>query len=304
METRKIGSLKASVVGLGCIDFGWRIDANETTKVVEAALDAGINFFDTADIYGKGQSEEFLGRALGRRRDDVLIATKFGLDMGDEREGAQPAYVQEAVEASLRRLGTDRIDLYQLHRPDPATPIADTLGTLQDIVRQGKVREIGCSNFSVVQIRAAAAATSDEPNFVSVQNELSLIQREAVRDVLPECAARGLAFLPYFPLASGLLTGKYRRGQEPPAETRASNRWGPQVFTDRNLKLVEKLIVFAQSRNQTLLDLAFAWLLARSSVASVIAGARRAEQVRDNVSAIGWQLTAADLSEIDEIVSA
>jgi len=303
METRKIGCLEVSVAGLGCIDFGWRIDASETVKVVEAALDAGINFFDTADIYGKGQSEEFLGRALGRHRDDVLIATKFGLDMGDERKGAQPAYVQEAVEASLRRLGTDRIDLYQLHRPDPATPIADTLGALQELVRQGKVREIGSSNFSVDQIREAAAVRPDGPNFVSVQNELSLIQREALPDVLPECAARGLAFLPYFPLASGLLTGKYRRGQEPPAETRASNRWGPQVFTDKNLKLVEKLVAFAQSRNQTLLDLAFAWLLAQPSVASVIAGARRAEQVRDNVAAISWRLTAADLSEIDEILS-
>jgi len=303
METRKIGGLEVSVAGLGCIDFGWRIDARETVKVVEAALDAGINFFDTADIYGKGLSEEFLGCALGRRRDDVLIATKFGLDMGDERKGAQPAYVQEAVEASLRRLGTDRIDLYQLHRPDPATPIADTLGALQELVRQGKVREIGSSNFSVNQIREAAAARPDGPNFVSVQNELSLIQREALPDVLPECAARGLAFLPYFPLASGLLTGKYRRGQEPPAETRASNRWGPQVFTDKNLKLVEKLVAFAQSRNQTLLDLAFAWLLAQPSVASVIAGARRAEQVRDNVAAISWRLTAADLSEIDEILS-
>jgi len=304
METRKIGCLEVSIVGLGCIDFGWRIGANETTKVVEAALDAGINFFDTADIYGKGQSEEFLGRALGRRRDDVLIATKFGLDMGDERKGAQPSYVQEAAEASLRRLGTDRIDLYQLHRPDPATPIADTLGALQDLVRQGKVREIGCSNFSVAQIREAAAARPDGPNFVSVQNELSLIQREAMPDVLPECAARELAFLPYFPLASGLLTGKYRRGQEPPAETRASNRWGPQMFTEKNLKLVEKLIAFAQSRNHTLLDLAFAWLLAQPSVASVIAGARRVEQVRHNVAAIGWQLTSADLSEIEEILSA
>ncbi|MEO6971524.1 MAG: aldo/keto reductase [Chthoniobacterales bacterium] len=303
MEKRKIGSLEVSVAGLGCIDFGWRIDANETVKVVTAALDAGINFFDTADIYGNGQSEEFLGRALGRRREDVFIATKFGLDMGDERKGAQPAYVQEAAEASLRRLGTDRIDLYQLHRPDPATPIADTLGALQELVRQGKVREIGCSNFSVEQIREAAAAAPTGANFVSVQNELSLIQREAAGDVVPECATSGLAFLPYFPLASGLLTGKYRRGLKPPVETRASNQWGPQVFTDKNLKLVEKLIVFAQSRNHTLLDLALAWLLAQPPVASVIAGARRADQIRDNVAAIGWQLTSADLFEIEDILA-
>jgi len=304
METRKIGSLKVSVVGLGCIDFGWRIDARETAEVVAAALDAGINFFDTADIYGQGQSEEFLGLALGPRRDEVFIATKFGLDMGDERKGAQPAYLRAAVEASLRRLGTDRIDLYQLHRPDPATPIADSLGALQELVRQGKVREIGCSNFSVNQIRAADAAAPTGAKFVSVQNELSLIQREAVEKVLPECTARGLAFLPYFPLASGLLTGKYRRGQEPPARTRASNQWGPQVFTDKNLKLVEELIVFAQAQNHTLLDLAFAWLLAQQPVASVIAGASRAEQVRNNASAVGWQLTAADLTEIEEILSA
>ena len=304
METRRIGSLEVSVVGLGCMNFGWRIDANETVKVVDAALDAGINFFDTADLYGKGQSEEFLGRALGRRRDDVLIATKFGLEMDAEQKGARPAYVREAIEASLGRLGTDRIDLYQLHRPDPATPIADTLGALDELVRQGKVREIGCSNFSVEQIHEAAAAAQAGANFVSVQNELSLIHREPLQDVLPECAARGLAFLPYFPLASGLLTGKYRRGQEPPEGTRASDHWGPDVFNDKNLMLVEKLIGFAQSRNHTLLDLACAWLLAQPPVASVIAGASNAEQVRHNASAVGWQLSAADLSAIEQILSA
>lgn len=304
METRRIGSLEVSVVGLGCMNFGWRIDANETVKVVDAALDTGINFFDTADLYGKGQSEEFLGRALGRRRDDVLIATKFGLEMDADRKGARPAYVREAVEASLQRLGTDRIDLYQLHRPDPATPIADTLGALAELVRQGKVREIGCSNFTVEQIREAAAAAQGGANFVSVQNELSLIHREPLQDVLPECALRGLAFLPYFPLASGLLTGKYRRGQEPPERTRASDHWGPDVFNDNNLMLVEKLIGFAQSRNHTLLDLAFGWLLMQPPVASVIAGASNADQVRANAGAIGWPLTAADLTEIEQILAA
>ena len=304
METRKIGSLEVSVAGLGCMNFGWRIDANETVKVIDAALDAGINFFDTADIYGKGQSEEYLGRALGRRRDDVLIATKFGLEMDPGQKGGQPAYIREAVEASLRRLGPDRIDLYQLHRPDMATPIADTLGALDELVRQGKVREIGCSNFSVEQIREAAAAAPAGANFVSVQNEFSLIHREPSQDVVPECAARGLAFLPYFPLASGLLTGKYRHGQEPPERSRASDRWGPDVFNDKNLMLVEKLIGFAQSRNHTLLDLAFAWLLAQPPVASVIAGASNAEQIRHNASAIGWQLTAEDLAEIEQILAA
>ena len=256
--------------------------------MIDAALDAGINFFDTADIYGKGQSEAFLGRALGRRRDDILIATKFGLEMGLGRKGAQPAYIREAVEASLQRLGTDRIDLYQLHRPDPATPIADTMGALDELVRQGKVREIGCSNFSVTQIREAAAAVQGGANFVSVQNELHLIHREALSDVLPECAARGLAFLPYFPLASGLLTGKYRRGHEPPPGTRWSDHWGPDFFNDKNLNLVEELISFAQGRNHTMLELAFAWLLAQPAVSSVIAGASHADQVR--AQRRRWQL--------------
>ena len=304
METRRIGSLEASVAGLGCMNFGWRIDESDSVKVIDAAIDAGINFFDTADIYGKGQSEEFLGRALRRRGDDVLIATKFGLDMGQGRKGARPAYIREAVDASLQRLGTDRIDLYQLHRPDPTTPIVDTMGTLDELVREGKVREIGCSNFSVAQIQEAASAAEDGANFVSVQNELHLLQREAWSDVLPECATRGLAFLPYFPLASGLLTGKYRRGHEPPPRTRWSDGWGPDVFTDKNLKLVEKLIGFAQGRNHTVLELAFAWLLAQPAVSSVIAGASDADQVRLNVSAVGWRLTEADLSEIDHILVA
>ena len=304
METRRIGSLDVSVVGLGCMNFGWRIDENESVKVIDAALDADINFFDTADIYGKGQSEEFLGRALARRRDDVLIATKFGLEMGPGRKGAQPAYIREAVEASLQRLGTDRIDLYQLHRPDPTTPIADTMGALNELVREGKVREIGCSNFSVAQIKEAAEAAQDGANFVSVQNELHLLQREALSDVLPECAVRGLAFLPYFPLASGLLTGKYRRGHEPPPRTRWSDGWGPDIFTDKNLKLVEKLIGFAQGRNHNMLELAFAWLLAQPAISSVIAGASNADQVRHNAAAASWQLTAADLSEIEHILAA
>jgi aryl-alcohol dehydrogenase-like predicted oxidoreductase len=303
METRRVGSLEASVVGLGCMNFGWRIDENESVKVIDAALDAGINFFDTADIYGKGESEEFLGGALGRRRDDILIATKFGLDMGPGRKGAQPAYIREAVEASLRRLGTDRIDLYQLHRPDPTTPIADTMGALDELVREGKVREIGCSNFSVAQISEAATAAEGGANFVSVQNEFHLLQREALADVLPECATRGLAFLPYFPLASGLLTGKYRRGHEPPPGTRWSDHWGPDVFSDKNLKLVEELIGFAQGRNHTVLELAFAWLLAQPAVSSVIAGASDADQVRLNASAGAWRLTPADLSEIEHFLA-
>jgi aryl-alcohol dehydrogenase-like predicted oxidoreductase len=303
METRKIGSLNVSVVGLGCNNFGWRINPEATAAVVDVALEAGVNFFDTADVYGKGQSEEFLGRALRRRRDEVLIATKFGLEMDKERRGAKPDYVRKAAEESLRRLATDRIDLYQLHKPDPETPIADTLGALGELVRAGKVREIGCSNFSVEQLREAARAAGDNVRCVSVQNEFSLFHREPERDILPECAHTGLAFLPYFPLANGLLTGKYRKGTKPPEGSRAQEKWGPKVFTKKNLTVVEALIEFAQSRNHTILELAFAWLLSHEPVASVIAGASKPEQVRSNVAAIGWRLIGDELAEIDQIMS-
>src|SRR5690349_11650479 len=217
MEKRTIGSLQVSVVGLGCNNFGWRVDAATTARVVDAALDSGINFLDTADIYATGQSEEFLGRALKGRWNRVVIATKFGSKMDDQRQGAKPGYIMQAVEDSLRRLGTERIDLYQLHRPDPNTPIGETLGALERLVRSGKVREIGASNFSADQIREAEAAVPEgAARFVSVQNEYSLMHRQPEKDVLPECIRRGLAFLPYFPLANGLLTGKYRPGQELP----------------------------------------------------------------------------------------
>ena len=223
METRQIGSLSVSVVGLGCNNFGGRLDAERTAATVHAALDAGITFFDTADIYGKTRSEEFLGRALGRRRNDIVLATKFGMQVDEQRTGAKPAYVRQAVEDSLRRLGTDCIDLYQLHQPDPTTPIADTLGALDELVRAGKVREIGCSNFSASELRTAReAARPGAARFVSVQNEYSLLQRDPERDVLDECKRAGLAFIPYFPLASGLLTGKYRHGQSPPPRKPAS----------------------------------------------------------------------------------
>ena len=304
METRKIGSLQVSAVGLGCNNFGWRIGVEETQAVVDAALDAEINFFDTADMYGAGQSEEFLGRALGSRRDSVIIATKFGLPMDEERKGAKPAYVRQAIEDSLRRLGTDRIDLYQLHKPDPETPIADTLGALDELVKAGKVREIGCSNFSAEQLREAEAAVkSGAARFVSVQNEYSLLEREPEREVLPECERLGLAFLPYFPLASGLLTGKYRRGQAAPAGSRGSDQFAAQAFTDRNLELAEELIRFSESRGHTLLELAFSWLLTRPAVASVIAGAKSPEQVKANAAAGGWRLTQDDLSEVDAILA-
>jgi aryl-alcohol dehydrogenase-like predicted oxidoreductase len=303
VEKRRIGSLEVSVVGLGCNNFGSRIDAAATQEVVRAALDTGINFFDTADVYGKGQSEEFLGRALGLDRNQVFIATKFGMDMGKQQHGAKAEYVRQAVEGSLRRLGTDRIDLYQLHQPDPDTPIAETLGALDELVRAGKVREIGCSNFSVEQIREAELAAKGKAHFVSVQNEFSLFHRDPEKDILPECERAGLAFLPYFPLASGLLTGKYRKGQKPPEDSRASEGFGPKVVTRKNLAILESLIEVAQSHNHTILELAFAWLLAHKPVASVIAGASKPEQVKENVAAAtSWELTDDDLAEIDKIV--
>jgi aryl-alcohol dehydrogenase-like predicted oxidoreductase len=306
MKTRKIGSLDISVVGLGCNNFGWRIDATATAAVVDAALNAGINFFDTADIYGKGQSEEYLGRALGSRRSQIILATKFGMSMDDQRHGAKPAYIRQAVEDSLRRLGTDYIDLYQLHRPDPETPIQDTLGALEELVKAGKVREIGCSNFSVEQLHEAEGAVkSGAARFVSVQNQYSILHREPEPQVLPECARASLAFLPFFPLANGLLTGKYRRSKTPPAGSRAEAGFGPKVFTDENLAIVEQLIEFAEARGHSILELAFRWLLMRPEIPSIIAGAKSAEQVKANLAAGSndWVLTDAELAEIDRITS-
>lgn len=289
MERRRIGTLEVSVVGLGCNNFGSRIDEEQTRTVVEAALDAGINFFDTADIYGKTLSEEYLGRALGSRRTDVIIATKFGMEVDEHRKGAHPDYVNRAAEDSLRRLKTDVIDLYQIHQPDPEVPIADTLEALSELVRQGKVREIGCSNFSSELLREATASAAGA-RFVSVQNEYSLLHREPEQDVLATCAELGLALIPYFPLYSGLLTGKYRRGEAPPTGTRIQE--GSPRLTDSNLAEVERLREVAEQHGRSLLELAFGYLLARPEVASVIAGATRPEQVRANVDAIGWDASA------------
>lgn len=304
MERRRIGSLDVTVVGLGCNNFGLRLDEPATAAVVHAALDAGINFFDTADIYGGGGvSEEYLGRALGSHRAHVLIATKFGMPMDDKRRGARPEYVRQAAEDSLRRLGTDHIDLYQLHQPDPGVPIAETLGALNELVVAGKVREIGCSKFSAAQIREAEDASAQDgiARFASVQNEYSLLHREPEIDVLDECARVGAAFLPFFPLASGLLTGKYHRGEPAPEGSRLAS--GPRAaqLTDESLQRVEALRDFANSTGHTLLELAFAWLLARPVVASVIAGATKPEQVASNVATAEWHLTPSDLAAIDRI---
>ena len=301
METRRIGSLQVSVVGLGCNNFGRRIDERASRAVIEAALEEGVTLFDTADSYGDGRSEEFIGRALeGGRRDHVVIATKFGgwrSDLGREG-GAGAAYVREAVERSLRRLRTDRIDLYQLHTPDASTPIAETLGALDDLVRDGTVREIGCSNFDVAQLREAndAAARHGTARFASVQNELSLLAPED--DALAEAERLGIAYLPYFPLASGLLTGKFERDREIPSGTRIAG-WSEEVraerLTDAMWDRIEDLGGFAATRGRSLLDLAFAWLLSQPAVASVIAGATKPEQVRANVAAGGWRLEPAEV---------
>jgi aryl-alcohol dehydrogenase-like predicted oxidoreductase len=303
MESRRIGTLDVSLVGLGCNNFGMRIDEPESVRVVHAAIDAGITFFDTADIYGSTNSEVYLGHALAGRRDSVVIATKFGMRVDAQRQGARPEYVRRAAEDSLRRLGTDRIDLYQLHQPDPTVPIADTLGALDDLVRAGKVREIGCSNFSASQLQEATAiAAKGSARFVSVQNEFSLVHREPEREVLPECVRLGIKFLPYFPLASGLLTGKYSRGKAAPEGTRLSQGWAASRFaTDEKFATAEALDAFARSRNRSLLELAISWLASHEMVASVISGATSAEQVRQNVVACSWELTKTEVAEIDRI---
>ena len=306
METRSIGTLTVSVVGLGCNNFGGRIDEAATSRVVDSALDHGINFFDTADIYGGTKSEEFLGRILQGRRNRVLLATKFGMEVGEGKKGASPAYVHEASEDSLRRLKTDHIDLYQLHQPDPTVPIADTLGALNELVQAGKVREIGCSNFSAEQLREADAAAKDMggARFVSVQNQYSLMHREPEAEVLPECRRLGIAFLPYFPLASGLLTGKYHKGQPVPEGTRIQpgGRWD-KALSDESLGKVEALRAFAESRGHTLLELAFSWLAAHTEVGSVIAGATKPEQVQANARAVDWKLSPGEMAEIDKIAA-
>ena len=306
MEKRKIGSLSVSTVGVGCNNFGMRIDETRTREVIDAAVNAGVNFFDTADTYANGRSEELIGRFLGGRRSEVAIASKFGLEVPGQGKGARPEYVRRAFEASLKRLRTEYIDLYQQHVPDPEVPIAETLGALNELVKSGQVREIGCSNFSAEQLREAEAVATKSglTRFVSVQNEYSLLDREPETGVLSECEREGLAFLPFFPLKSGLLTGKYRKGQPIPEGTRVAkyDRYR-QLLTEENLDKVERLIDYAESRGHTVLELAISWLLAHRPVASVIAGASSAQQVRANVNAANWRLGATELEEIDALLS-
>jgi aryl-alcohol dehydrogenase-like predicted oxidoreductase len=301
MDVRTLGSLEVSTVGLGCNNFGMRVDEARTVEVVRAALDVGITLFDTADIYGGGLSEEFLGRALGADRDRVVVATKFGA-----MDGAAPDVVHRACEASLARLGTDRIDLYQVHRPDDDVPIADTMGALQELVTAGKVREIGCSNFDGPRVDAAAAASValDAPAFVSLQNQLSLLDRREQDDTIASCERHGLGILPYFPLASGMLTGKYERGAPPPAGTRLSQmpeERAQKAMDDRAFDVVDRLTAFADQRAHTLLELAMSWLECLPHMASVIAGATSPEQVRANVAAATWALTLDEMAEVDHL---
>ncbi len=309
METRQLGSLDVTLVGLGCNNFGMRADEGQSTRVVQAALDAGINFFDTADVYGGTRSEQYLGRALGKRRDDVIVATKFVAPIDDDpsHAGASARWVAEAVEGSLRRLGTDRIDLYQQHGPDPNVPIEETLEALDQLVRAGKVREIGNSNFSGEQIDEADSTSEHDrlARFVSAQNHFNLLHREPLRDVVPACVRHGLGVLPYFPLASGLLTGKYQRGAPAPEGTRLSmlpQERAARVMSDENFDAVDRLAAFADARDRTILELAFAWLAAQPAMTSIIAGATKPEQVAANVAAVGWKLSDDDLAELDGIL--
>ena len=302
MRHRQIGSLSVSVIGLGTNNFGFTMAEDAVLPVVDAALEAGINFFDTADSYLT--SEERCRSALGSRRDDLVLATKFGSRVNDEiTGGASGSYVRRALERSLLQLGTDRIDLYQLHQPDQTVPIAETLGVLNELVVEGKIIEIGCSNFSAAQLREAEAAAGEGARFVSVQNQYSLLERADETEALPVCAELGLAYLPYFPLASGLLSGKYRRGAAVLEGTRIQ-KWAmaDRVLTDANFDVLERLERWAQERGHTLLELAFAWLLATPEVASVIAGATSPEQIHANAAAGAWELTLDEADEVRHLV--
>jgi len=310
VQLRRLGNsgLQVSLVGLGCNNFGARLDLEASRKVVHKALDLGITLLDTADVYGnRGGSEQQLGQILGDRRKDIVLATKFAMAMDDAdiKKGASRRYIMNAVEDSLRRLKTDWIDLYQVHQLDPLTPIEETLRTLNDLIRQGKVRYIGCSNFPAWRVVEAQWTAQHRAldGFISCQDEYSLVLREPERDLLPAMQAYDLGLLPYFPLASGLLTGKYRRNAAMPEGARLTNtqRLADRYLTEANWTVVERLQDFCAKRNHSLLDLAFSWLAAQPAVSSVIAGATKPEQLEQNIRAVDWALTPEDLAEIDLI---
>jgi len=309
LPSRRLGDsgLEVSAVGLGCNNFGGRIDADATAAVLEAALEAGVTFFDTADIYGgAGASERLMGEALAGRRDEYLIATKFGMDMkgaGGEPEEPRGSreYIRWAVEGSLRRLRVERIDLYQYHQPDGTTPIAATLAALDELVREGVVGAIGCSNFSAAELEEAERVAREQglARFVTLQNEYSLLERGIEADMAPACERLGVSILPFFPLAKGLLSGKYRRGEPGPRGTRLAS--GKPAGSEAQFDVVEALEDFAAARGIGLVDVAIAGLAAQPAVGSVIAGATKPEQVRANVASLSWQPSAADLAELDRI---
>lgn len=310
MEIRNLGGsgLRVSAVGLGCNNFGQRTDLEASRKVIHKAIDLGITLFDTADIYaGCGGSETVLGEVLGDRRKDIVLATKYCKPMSDDgtKQGASRRYIMNAVEDSLRRLKTDYIDLYQQHDFDPLTPIEETLRALEDLIRQGKVRYIGCSNFPAWRVAEAqfTARGINTHAFVSCQDEYSLIVRDNEKDLFPAAETYNLGILPFFPLASGLLTGKYKRGEAAPADTRFAKMQSlsDRYMTGANFDLVQKLQDFVNARGKTMLELAFSWLAVRPQVSSVIAGATRPEQIEQNVKAISWKLTADEMAEIDAI---
>ena len=313
MQYRSLGhsGLRVSIVGLGCNNFGGRVDFEGTRRVVDRAIELGITLFDTADAYGepKGSSEECLGATLGARRQQIVLASKCGLPMDESgtRQGASRRYIMQAIEASLKRLRTDWIDLYQIHRPDPSTPIEETMRALQDLIAAGKIRHIGCSNFSAAQLAEAQACAkqADLTPFVSAQDQYSLLVRDIEGALIPAIRQHGLGLLPYFPLASGLLTGKYRRGAPIPEGSRLAysqrhiNRFGH----DANMQAVEALEAFATARGHTLLELAFGWLLSKPFIPSVIAGATKPEQIEANVAAAGWIPSLEACAEVERITA-
>jgi aryl-alcohol dehydrogenase-like predicted oxidoreductase len=318
VDQRAIGSLQASVIGLGTNQFGTRFcDERTSVQVINEAIDAGISYIDTADEYGGnyfdasdtegwGRSEEIIGTVLKTRRDEVVVATKFGIrPHGGSGGGASAAWVRQAAEDSLRRLDTDRIDLYQLHVPDPDVPIAETMGAMADLVTAGKVREIGCCNLTASQLEEADAVDADA-RFVSLQSALNLFSRGALTDLLPTCERLGLAFVPYYPLASGMLTGKYRRG-EVPSDSRLAEQLDDtgreRLLTDRTFDRIEALDAWATARGHSLLELAFAWLLAQPTVATVIAGSARPGQASTNAAAGTWRLSPEEAAEVTRVVA-
>ena len=308
MQYRSIGQLDASVVGLGCNNFGMRIDAAQTKLVVDAAIDAGINYFDTAEGYGAGQSEEYLGAALRGRRDQVLVATKWGMlpSPDDDPATGSAQAVRTAVEASLSRLGTDYIDHYQYHRPDGRTPIAETMGALAELVAEGKVREIGCSNFDAAQLDEAEVLATETgmPRFQTVQNHYSLLTRDPENDgVLDTCGRLGVGFVPFFPLESGVLTGKYTFGEAAPEGTRLASMGdrAERFLNDERAPRVAAMKTWAEPTGHTLLDAAIAWLVADDRVTSVISGATKPEQVAANAAAAAWRMTPEERAELSAL---